>query len=666
MLVGSLAFAETQTNPGPITRAEPVVVEGQMDGYYCCGPDSRSQLSIDDFAPAVSQSLSGLANRIANLHIDTGGAGSFGDLVTLRGLANTPYFSDPAVTLTFDDIPLGSSFTYPTALFGFASATIARGPQGTVSGRGGEGGSIALSSTEPGAQPGGQLRVSAGNFDSRFAALEAHSARGETADATVAASAFERDGFITNTTLGTRVDDQISSATSARLRFRPAKAAEFTLQLLASRHRDGAQPLVPLGGPHFSVARGREGSTDIDFGGAALKGAFDTPLGRLTSTMSFTDWKLKPYDNRLVLPPTLDSTIVQAQRTWNEELRLASDAHADLAWHAGAWFSDGHTNGDVHRGLVLPFAVVPIEVSNYTLDARTAALFGEATFAPAAGWRVTAGVRAEETKKDFDRGQSVPGPGHFTAGDTFDSFQPKLAVSYALNASTTATASVSAGTKSGGWSAYTGNASLAPFAAERALAYEAGIGTTLAQKTVTVAARLFYYDIDQFQIERSFNATDYLVVSAPRARSLGGELESTWRPALAWTLAATLGVTDVTLREFTDPFTNKSYAGNRAPYAPAYDAHLSATWRPGAGWFAATELARNGKTFFDESENPAFAAKAHTVVNARAGYDTARWRVSAYGENVFDEAYDTLIVPGVRHAAPGAPRTYGVECAVKW
>ena len=181
-----------------------------------------------------------------------------------------------------------------------------------------------------------------------------------------------------------------------------------------------------------------------------------------------------------------------------------------------------------------------------------------------------------------------------------------------------------------------------------------------------LAARVFFYAIDRLQIERSFNATDYLVVNAPHARSLGGELEATWRPAPAWALAATLGVTDVTLREFTDPFTNRSYAGNRAPYAPTYGAHASAMWRPAAGWFAAVELARTGKTFFDESENSAFAAKAHTVVDARLGYDAARWRLSVYGENIFDEAYYSLIIPGVRHATPGAPRTFGLECAVKW
>ena len=146
----------------------------------------------------------------------------------------------------------------------------------------------------------------------------------------------------------------------------------------------------------------------------------------------------------------------------------------------------------------------------------------------------------------------------------------------------------------------------------------------------------------------------------------GGELEATWRPVAGWSLAATLGVTDVRLREFTDLFTKQSFAGKRAPYAPAYDAQVSAIWRGPSGWFAAGEVAATGKTFFEESENPLFASPAHTIVNVHFGYDALRWRVSLFGENLGGESYAALIIPGVRHVAPGAPRTYGLEAVKKW
>src|SRR5262249_33650421 len=152
------SFALAQSKPdSTITRAEPVVVEETRLAADAAG---TTVVHLDDTAPPATQSLESLAEHVANLHVSAGGAEPVGDIFTLRGLANTPYFSDPSVVLYFDDIPLGSSFTYPTGLFGFTTATIARGPQGSAFGRGGEGGVITLNSADPGAQASGELRAS--------------------------------------------------------------------------------------------------------------------------------------------------------------------------------------------------------------------------------------------------------------------------------------------------------------------------------------------------------------------------------------------------------------------------------------------------------------------------------------------------------------------------
>lgn len=655
-LAASTRAAESET----VFQGEPVVVE---EPRISADAQGTTQVRLDSVATPTAQSLSSLSGRVANLHVNTGGAGAFGDLFALRGLSNTPYFSDPSVPVYFDDLPLGSSFSYPTVLFGFATATVYRGPQATAFGRAGEGGVLVFNSAESQANAAGELRASAGNYHAYSVALDARTARTDTADAAIAASFAQRDGYITNTQLGQRVDDAESSALSARFRFRPTAASEITLQLLGNRLRNGAQPLVPLGGPLYSVARDAEGTTDIDFGGVALKAAFDTPLGRLTATTSYTDWEMNPYRNFLVLPPPLDSSITQTQRTWNEEIRLASGTNATRRWLLGAWFSDGRTRGDVNRAIPNLF---PIEISNYRLNAQTIAFFGQVDLYRENAWTITAGLRGEEVKKDIDRREVVPAPGRFTDAEKFYALLPKLTVSYAFSPDTTASAAISAGTKPGGWSAFTGNASLAPFDAERTVAFEAGVDTALANKSLNVAARAFAYEIRDYQIERSFTFTDYLVVNAPRARSVGAEIEATWRPAPAWTIAATLGLTDVTLREFTDPFTGIGYNGNRAPYTPDYDANLAVTYRDPSGWFAGAEFVFAGKTFYDESENAAFAQDERVTLNARLGYDAPRWRVTLFGENLTEEEYYTLIVPGVGHGAPGAPRTYGVEAVVKW
>lgn len=660
LLVPALAAAQIPPESEPVTRGEPLVV---TETPLTADAAGTTHVQLDNTAPPAAQSLANLSGRVANFQVDSGGAGSYGDLLVVRGLANTPYFSDPAVTVYFDDLPLGSSFTYPTGLFGFTTASLHRGPQATGFGRAGEGGVLVFTSAEPAAAPAGELRASYGNFNTRSAALSSRSAGNGNVDATVAASFLARDGYIENTQLHQRVDDVRSSAASARFRFRPTPTSEISLQLLGTRLRDGAQPLVPLGGPLYTVARSAEGVTDIDFGGVALKASFDTALGRLSATTSYTHWRMDPYEDFLVLPPPLDSTVAQTQHAWSEELRFASSPNARRAWSVGAWFSDTHTDGATTR--TIPH-IFQLDNSTYTLTARTAAVFGEVALLGAGNWQVTAGLRAEETRKTFDRVQFVPPPGEYGGAKTFGALLPKLTVSYAVARDTTASASVSLGTKSGGWSAYTAIPTLAPFDAERTVAFEVGLDTALANKTVKLAVRGFAYEIRNYQIERSFTQADYIVVNAPRARSIGAEFEATWHPVRELTFAATLGFTDITLREFTDPFTHVSYSGKRAPYAPTYDADVSATWRPAPRWFATAELAAVGKTYYTETEDSAFAQDARATLAARLGYDGPRWRVDIFGENLTDERYYSLIVPGIGHAVPGAPRTYGVETAVKW
>ncbi len=659
LLLASSLPAQTTSDIQPVVRGEPVVVESTRLAADAIG---TTRLQLDDTLPAVTLSPADVFGRIANLNIDSGGAGSFGDLLTLRGMSNTPYFSDPAVTVYFDDIPLGNVFSYPTTLFGFSNVTVYRGPQATTFGRAGEAGVIVFSSTGAGSLAADEARASFGNFNAYSAAVTANGSLGQFGGA-LSAAYSSRDGYVRNTQLGTRVDDSRLGSLSARVQMRATRVAVLSLQVLGNRVRNGAQPLVPLGGPLFTVSRSREGQTDSDFVGAALKAVVDTGAGLLTATTSYTNWKLDPYSNELVLPPTLDSNLAQSQRIWNEEIRMGSARNAALPWNLGLWWSDAHTAGSVNRAIP---NVAPIEASSFTQDARTIAVFGDALALGSEYSRITVGLRAEQVHKDFARAEQVPGNAQYAAERTFKALLPRVTANLTMTRDTTATISLSMGTRPGGWSAYTAYPSLARFKAEQTYALEAGTDTSFAHHTFTLAVRGFAYDIRDYQIERSFTAVDYMVVNAPKARSVGGEVEATWRVSPALTLTGSLGVTKVTLREFTDPFTGENFAGRRAPYVPWFDANLSATYRIGAGWFASAEWAITGRTYYDEANTLAFAQRQRDLVNARLGYETHGWRLELFGENLANKQYYSLIIPGVGHGVPGAPRTYGVEATYRW
>ncbi len=659
ILAGRSAVSAQEVAPSSVVQTDALVVQAAPP---VAAAASLARADLPAAEPVTGASWDQVTSRIANLEIESAGANSFGAITVLRGLANTPYFSDPAVTLYFDNIPLGGGFSYPTDLFGFGTASVFLGPQPTAFGRSGDGGVIVLSA-EP-FQNGGEIRAGIGDYGARTGAVSGGISEGAQADGSVAAAFSDRNGYIANTQINQSVDRVQAREGFARERYRPTAASEITVELLADSHRDGAAPLVPLNGPLYTVQRSQEGATDTDFFGAAVKGAVETGLGRLTAVTSYTNAKLNPYADWLVLPPPIQSNLQQSEQAWNEELRLDSAAGNAISWNLGAWLSAGSTAGSVDRTIA---GVIPFEDSAYGYTRHEDAVFGELVLRPAAGWRLAVGGRLQRVAKVYHQDDFAPATGEPINLRRDDAaFLPTIAATRELADQTTVSARATLGTRPGGFAPYTDNPAFIPFAAEHIAAFEAGLRRVLAHPDLVLGVRGFDYEICNYQIERSFSAADYFVATAPRARSLGAEAQATWTPFAGGTVEAVAGLTDVRLLDFHDPITGQSFAGNRAPYTPTGTVGCTAAYHSARGWFVSVRVSAQGKTFYTESENPTYAQSPYAVVAARLGFETPRWRLTLTVDNAAAQGYYTLIIPGVNSAAPGAPRTIGSELAVKF
>jgi iron complex outermembrane recepter protein len=643
----------------PVVRSDTYVVQGAAPS----DPILRAaQAHTDGAVPVDSAGWSNLAVQIPNLEVETAGPSSFGAVYSLRGLSNTPYFSDPSVTLYVDDIPLEGSFSYPTDVFGLGNASVYLGPQPAEFGRAGEGGVIVLTPDAP--TGSGEIRAGVGSFNSRSASIEAAVSSGSSASTLATIALTQRDGYIENTQIGRTVDDLHALTAFTRQTLRPTMETEVSLEFLADRHHDGAAPLVPISGPLYSVAREQEGETDTALYGVALKASLETTAARFSETTSYTYGKIDPYADWLVLPPALLSDVTQSERSWNEELRLASPESSVLNWDFGSWISEVTTAGSTDRSIK---GLIPIEVSGYGYTKHEAALFGEIVVLPLRGVRISFGARAAATHKDYHQEEQVPTPGLEThINRSFDVFLPKLAAMIDLGSSTEATASISEGSKPGGFAAYTDNPALIPFAAEFTTAFEAEIQHSIRAKVSILSVRVFDYEIRNYQIERSFTPTDYFVATAPRARSTGVETQIDWQPIKTLEVSFNMGLQEVSLLQFRDPITGQSYNGNRAPYAPSFTGALDLTYRGSCGGFVTVNCSAKGKAFYTESEDATFAQPSYALLGGRGGFESKRWRITAYVNNACNKGYYTLIVAGVKSAAPGAPRTYGTEVALKF
>ncbi len=215
---------------------------------------AATSVRVEPDAPVAIQSFENVVDTLANLRVNSGGAGSFGNPLAYRGLSNTPYFSVAAVTVYLDNIPLTGTFTLPTRLLGTDTFTLWRGSTASEFGRAGEAGTLLLTS----GQMPTEARASVGNHDARLIEVSFHTTN-QLLDSQFAAAVGARDGYIRNTVLNKFVDDQRTLDLTGRLRWSATSAAQFALDGFATRERDGAQPLVPLGGPLYTVSRPNEG-----------------------------------------------------------------------------------------------------------------------------------------------------------------------------------------------------------------------------------------------------------------------------------------------------------------------------------------------------------------------------------------------------------------------
>ena len=82
---------------------------------YLSWPMSATAFSGDDLRMLNRADDRHLSELIPNFSKTDTGIGSFGDVVSIRGLTNTPFFSSPSVVQYVDDVPSGNVFSHTSS-----------------------------------------------------------------------------------------------------------------------------------------------------------------------------------------------------------------------------------------------------------------------------------------------------------------------------------------------------------------------------------------------------------------------------------------------------------------------------------------------------------------------------------------------------------------------
>ena len=180
--------------------------------------------------------ISKIANFTPNLVFDTtspiSGLSS-GAIVFVRGIGNSDFSltTDPGVGIYVDGVYMSRSAGGVLDVLDIERIEILRGPQGILFGRNTIGGAINITARKPGNELGGQVAVTAGNFERRDVRASVDVPISDQLRATIAVSEKNRDGFVDRVLVGDRLGDDDEFSFRGVVVFEPADSLDFLLSI---------------------------------------------------------------------------------------------------------------------------------------------------------------------------------------------------------------------------------------------------------------------------------------------------------------------------------------------------------------------------------------------------------------------------------------------------
>lgn len=694
-----------------------------------------SVLSGKELADLRVDEIDDVARHVSNMNVKNT-LGATNPVVTIRGVGLNDFNanSNPTAGVYVDEVFLTSTAMMGFQLFDMDRVEVLKGPQGTLYGRNTTAGAVSFVTRKPTNDFNAFASTSYGDHQ-RF---EAEAALGGPLSDSLAFRLSGKwqdqgEGFSKNRATGKDFGAADRFAFRAQLAW--DKGENFTANLNVHGGRDrsnsygiehfGTQdpltfdvcPAILAGrvdpascvdffgysdpdGDPFTGDYDLISKVDVKSAGAALRLDMDLGATRLTSVTGYESLKRKQaedFDGSVF--KSVDSTWDANVDQFSQELRLASDG-GTISWLTGLFYSyDQVDTGDGNR-FDSSDLLLTILSTDWRQRTHSAAAFGHAEWPLSESLSLVTGLRFTWEEKQFAGGTTDLNPlgascildpfcapgfvGPFTLTQTNDRIDDTdlsgtIGLNYKPSADWLLYGSVGKGFKSGGFfgGITFSNAELAPFAAEKLIAYEAGFKGKLAGNTLQLSGAVFYYDYKDIQTFIQFAQGGLTVLklgNVDTAKVRGADLDLAWRPARGLDLHAALGYVDTELGAFNSAV-GPQPAGKQLPNAPqfTFDGMASYEWPLGAERMMSIGMdASYTDKVFKEAVNFGYlAAPAYWLTNARVALSAAdsHWELALWGRNLGDEnyivdAFDNGVGNGIR--LYGEPRTYGLTFSYRW
>ncbi|MCP3732111.1 TonB-dependent receptor [Sphingomonas sp. MG17] len=706
------AFAQTAADEKPVAQDDAdrlndiVVTANRREENLQKVPITVTALPAEDLQNAVITSAIDLQQLVPGLTMDQ-------KLVNpapfIRGLgtATAQIGLESEVATYIDDVyqptPVGSSFL----LNSISRIEVLKGPQGTLFGRNSSGGVIAVHTRDP------RFTGPAVDADFGIGSYETGTTHGyinlpfsDSVALNVAGYySIQNDGWGRNLFDGSEFRKGWESSLRAKLRFQPTEDLEiifagwyssFFRTNAATTMVPGAVVRIPGVTPSTYVCTNC-GTYDINtndpYGtrgratGGSAKLTYQLPWATLINIASYQTSRTNYFQDIDMTPVNrqfFDS--MQPDRTFTNEIRLASPSGSAIAWQLGLYYLDERSQfRQTQTGPAVPAG----SVISSRIKTRSIAPFAQVTIPLGEKTRVTGGLRYTADRREIE-GFTGPLNGAPTTvvnpkRASYGEITYKASIDHDFAPDVLGFLSYSRGFKSGVFSVAAPAASaLTP---ENVDSYEAGLKTRFFDRRVQLNASLFYYNVTDLQL-RAFLPNSVITTFTNAGDARGWGIDVDMQVAIGGGFKISGGAEYLDAKFTRNPLCPtvtvnppsvggttsavRNCAGNRLPMSSAFTPNATLAYngdlKDGSSVDASVSLSYKSKFFFEQDNF--FSQPGYALANAQIVWNAPedRWSLAFWAKNLFDKRYlvEALAIPATPIQTPGAPRTFGVRLGFKF
>lgn len=676
----ALAMAISQQGFANDNTMEEIIVTAQKREQRLIEvPISMTAISGEDIAQKGVQNLQDLSFNVPGMSLREDGPGSY--LIFMRGLANTDsagalvgvYIDEMPMTLTgYDQLDMR-----PLDL---ERVEVLKGPQGTLYGQGSIAGTVkyvtaAPDATEFKAKAAFSLADVDGGESHKTATAVLNVPIIEDELAVRLAATVERDGGWQDQPEAGIEDGNFQDLEHIRLRALWTPNDRLAVNTTFISHSNYSQLGLGYEQPDRTI------DVSIDPARVLAPKDYNYRIANLTVSYDFDNFQLLSTSTHVAHTHRYPFTYLGTEETVHggnlagisdiraeveqitQEVRLSSTSDGPLNWTGGFSLQKLDRDFISYRDLRYFDAVFTLDPFVSQDISENFAVFADASYQLTDKLELGLGLRYfEDDRETFD--------GQRTLTDTFDSVDPRLYLSYALDDDMNVYMNIAKGFRSGGFNA----AGLPSYEPESVYNYEIGYKAILADNTVNLQLAAYYSDY-QDMLRRALLFIPEINTFQELTSNIGNAEVKGFEGAIAWNVNEHLSLdtsfswidSEVTSVDAQDA-TNK--AGDPTDYVPElsytlglnYQFELAGQWESYVRFDYSYRDAVSyvDRTSFVEENLPQMSDKI-SLLNARWGIDFGRYDIELFATNLTNE--NKYIDPYIawKNANRTKPRTLGIK-----